>query len=593
MKLATKLSLLLGLMLLGGPIYADQQNINLAIDNNIDYEILFGEDNNAVNFIISSDGELRKELLKLNTITVLNNSNETTKNEIDSNNLVEIENGYMLSIPVGHYQDGTKVDITLNAQYISQRNSITKTAVVKNKSKDYLVVDYTNLSINTFNEVALRFKWKLANISYKHFDNLDITATFDGIPLTIAKTGNDIIGTIPLAKIDQETIRKIERVSEEELKETKTNKKKQDKNKEEEKPLHILRLEIGNTENGYVLEREVDLYYEEKLLTFKLNKKYLEIPFGTGNAFHVLKHPLNYDCTLTYESSNPEVVEVFDTGVVIGHELGSSTITARCDDKVAKAYVVVHDKPITVKFNKEKKFLEVGKEKLVDLVASPKTAVIDYESLYLRTSDFMVLGINKQTGMMKAYNEGTAEITYWFDHKEVTETYQVVPAVKEIQSTLERWQRLQVGDELIYQVQTLPFDISEWARINVISSDENILVADKQKIYAVGVGTATITFEYDGITSSAEFEILESEENRSDFSISRAVRELKVGESYDLRNTFIDMNKGTTFDDLTIWTSDKNIYIIDGILYATEPGESLVKFSSQTTTQYFRIVITE
>lgn len=554
-------SIFLSLFLLQSfsPVYA-ASDYSLSNENNLKYEVLFKDDEKNVNFFITSQEKLDKDLIKSEVI--INDGETTEKIKIDSNDLIETEKGLKVSVKADELPSEKDLFITLNTDYHGDKQSITKKVLIKPNEKTFLITDYTNNKINLFNKVSVDFKWELSGLTNEQIKNLDISVTLDDMDLSVRKDGRFIYASVSSLYFNGL-----------------------------EENSYSLKFYIHNSKNEFVNKKTVSFYYTPELLSFRLNKRYLELSMGMSTALIEVKNPAGFQCDVKYSSSDPDIVSVDEDGVITGKKVGTSVITASCDGKISKSFIKVHNYPLAVSFSTNKKFVEVGKQKLIDLVVTPETAELDYESLYLRSSDFIIANIDKKTGMITAYNEGDVTFTYWFNHQEVSEVYEIIPAVKSIETDLEEWFRMQVGDQKFFTTKTLPFDITEYTKINVYPEDENILKIEGNTITAIGTGTTHIIFEYDDVKTMVEVEVIESDENLSDFALNNPQTTLDVGETFDLREVFI--SRGIDFDTLTFWVTKNKVLSVtqDGIVTAISPGEVLIKITSDTTTQYFKITV--
>lgn len=550
------------------PVLAKEKSYTITNHNNKLVIVSQKQELPVVEFEITHDSDFNIDLLKGN---ILVSSQEETHKVILSydNYIIKDDNSFFITVPISTANLNEEIIVTLNTEYRGDKQSSSKTILIKEEGFAPSIVSYVQNDINIYKDVVLSFNWAVTNLTSEQLQKLTFAVYLDDYSLAASAKGNSIVASMPTVRLSAEDLKAVNNGG-------KTFQLKLSINSEDN-------MMFESTENIYI-------YNKKELLSFDFSKHYLELAKGTVNTIPIKKSPSDFNCKTSYNSSDPTVAEVNDKGVIQAIETGTTTITATCGIKTTKAIVKVHNDPVSIKFNSTPKFIEVGKQKLIGLNVTPEQATIDYSSLSLTSSDFILASIDKNSGVITAYNEGEVEIGYTFNYQEYKETYQVIPAVKEIKTSLEEWFRMQVGDTLSFTVQTLPYDITNYASIDITSSDENLLLINGYSVTAKKAGIVRLYFTYDDIQTYVDIEIKESDDKLSDFALNSSQATIPVGYVFDLRNVFI--SKGISYEEVTFSCDDDLIKFSDkGVITTSKQGEVLIKLSSKTTTQYFKLKI--
>lgn len=551
------------------PTFAEESSYTIT-DHNDKLEIVIAsQEPLSVEFEIIHEPGFNLDLLKSNAL--ITTTEETNKVSLSVNNYIaKDDNTLIVTVPISGIDIDNEVSVTLNTEYRGNKQSTTKTALIKEEDFTPSLVSYVQEDINIYKDVTITFNWAVTNLTSEQLQKLKIDAQLGTYRLTTSVKGNSIVASMPAVRMSTEDLASINNNG-------KTFELK-------------LSVGTGNTEL-LSLEEDVYIYNKKELLSFDFSKHYLELAQGTVNTISIKKSPTDFNCKVSYNSSDISVAEVNNKGVIQAVGTGTTTIIATCGNKTTKAVVKVHNDPVSIKFDTSTKFVEVGKQKLIGLNVAPENADIDYSSLSLTSSDFIIAAIDKNTGMITAYNEGEVEIGYTFNYQEYKETYQIVPAVKEIETSLEDWFRMQVGDTIDFTLKTLPCDITNYTSIDITSSDENLVAINGHTLTTTKAGLVRIFFTYDDVQTYVDIEIIESDDKLSDFSLNSSQATLGVGYVFNLRNVFI--SKGILYEDVSFSCDDTDIVKVDsnGIVTALSKGEALIKITSKTTTQYFKLKI--
>lgn len=550
------------------PVLSKEKSYTITNYNNLEI-VSQKQELPVVEFKITHSSDFNIDLLKGNIL--ISSQEETQKIVLSSKNYVIQDNdSFFITVPISTANLNEEINITLNTEYRGDKQSSSKTILIKEDDFVPSVVSYIQDDINIYKDVVLSFNWAVTNLTSEQLQKLTFEVYLDDYLLTASAKGNSIIASMPAVRLSSEDLKAVN---------------------SEGKTFH-LKFYI-NSENNTLFEtiENVYIYNKKELLSFDFNKHYLELAKGTVNTISIKKSPSDFNCKTSYKSSDPDVAKVNEKGVIQAVETGAATITATCGTKTTKAIVKVHNDPVSIKFNSNPKFIEVGKQKLIELNVTPEQATVDYSSLLLTSSDFILASIDKNSGIITAYNEGEVEIGYTFNYQEYKETYQVIPAVKEIETSLEEWFRMQVGDTLSFTVQTLPYDITKYTSIDITSSDEDLLSINGHSITAKKSGVVRLYFTYDDIQTCVDIEIIESDDKLSDFSLNSSQATIPVGYVFDLRNVFI--SKGVSYEEISFSCEDNDLIKLNdlGVVTTSKQGEVLIKLSSKTTTQYFKLKI--
>jgi len=144
---------------------------------------------------------------------------------------------------------------------------------------------------------------------------------------------------------------------------------------------------------------------EEEIVEVKLNgKKYIAYTGGSG--------------TITYSSSDDDIVTVDNTGYATGKNIGEATITATRGAETDTCKVKVVYNTLTIGGNSGKSVLSVNlilseheTETLTATVEDYNYAEVSNAKITWKSSDTSIVTVNENTGELKALKEGKVTIT--------------------------------------------------------------------------------------------------------------------------------------------------------------------------------------
>jgi len=241
-----------------------------------------------------------------------------------------------------------------------------------------------------------------------------------------------------------------------------------------------------------------------KLIGISLNKTTLSLNINEEQTLSVTYNPNNVtDKTVTWKSSNKDIVTVDNSGKIKAISPGLATITVTSNDGKyeAKCSVTViepttdnsnNDKKLTsIQLSEEKLILKEGKETKLEVIYNPSDAT--NKEVTWSSSDEDIVTVNN--GIITAISPGTAEIKAIssdgnFEDKCNITVYSNLP-LESIKFEKER-QTIYVGYTIVLNTIATPentmFDNPIWS-----SSNEEVAIVEDGVVTALNVGTTTIT----------------------------------------------------------------------------------------------------
>ena len=285
--------------------------------------------------------------------------------------------------------------------------------------------------------------------------------------------------------------------------------------------------------------------------------------------------------TLTYSSSNPDIVTVDQNGNITGKKVGNASISIYSPEYKTTYLVTVTDKiPLqSISINKTLEINEFATSKLT-VTFSPSTAT--NKKITWKSSDTKIVTVD-DSGNIKALAPGTANITVISNDGGYTSICKVT--VKEISKELKNISlnkqelTLKVDEE---ETLTITYDPTYAKNKEIIwsSSDEKIATVENGKIKALKPGTV-------------EIKAVSKEGNKEAIckltvlappieSISFAKKEQTVYVGTDTILTTISVPVDSSLNN-PIWTSSNEeiATIKDGILTAISVGEVTITISNE------------
>lgn len=259
--------------------------------------------------------------------------------------------------------------------------------------------------------------------------------------------------------------------------------------------------DITVTDGSFVINKDVHFVgaFSKNVTGITVDRK--EISLGKGEDDKIIVTVIPGDATdkrVTFESSDPEVVEVDSNGNITALKDGTATITVRSEDNpeaVETVTVTVKDYVENITADKTEITLDEGEKDKITVTVTPDDATnpgVTYES-----SDEKVVKVDGN-GNIEAVGEGTATITVTSkDDPSKTDTVTVTvkkPFVPVEEIIVEKTEIvLNPGDREYIRVSVKPDDATDKG-VTYTSGDNSVVTVDeKGNVTAVGLGTTTVT----------------------------------------------------------------------------------------------------
>lgn len=240
-----------------------------------------------------------------------------------------------------------------------------------------------------------------------------------------------------------------------------------------------------------------------------------------------------------WSSSDSDILEVSDSGVLTAVSPGTATVTAEMRTTSKSFNIKVLAVPVSsIKINVDKKKMTVGDTMQLKASVSPDNAT--YQNLTYKSSDKKIVKID-DSGTIKAVGIGSAKITVL--QKESGVKSEITVKVSEIlpkSICVEAEKRsVEITDKTKIKVTVEPSDATDKS-FSLKSSDENIVVVSKDgTVTPKGLGNAIITATaHNGIKAETEITVFQIKEEAVNISVSTAPELVLFGKKfYDVNQT--------------------------------------------------------
>lgn len=309
-----------------------------------------------------------------------------------------------------------------------------------------------------------------------------------------------------------------------------------------------------------------------------LDKTTLSINDGISATLTATLTPADATNTIEWSSSNSNMVEVTQTGKVIGHMLGTATVTASCGDYSATCEVtVIPNSSQSVTISPVEQTVYAGDE--VTLTATVKPSTITSPVLW-STSNDQIAVIEYQTdrtGLLTAYAPGAVVITATCDGKTGRYSLTILPVEAESITVSPSTLTLKVGETNSLNAVVTP-DNTTYADVIWASNNESVaIVSSDGTVTALGVGTATITALCGDVSDICTVTVEAIEADKIELSPTET--SMTVGQSMQLLATVYPDN---TTDKTVVWSSssaDIATVAQDGTVTAVSAGSAYITAS--------------
>ena len=214
--------------------------------------------------------------------------------------------------------------------------------------------------------------------------------------------------------------------------------------------------------------------------------------------------------TITWTTSDANVVKVDQTGKITALNKGEATITAKAGNKTASCKVTVIVPVQSIKLDKTS--FSLGKGQSMTLVATVTPDDASDKTIKWKSSDENIVQVD-QTGKITAVGVGGATVTAQVGDKTATCKVTVIIPIESI--TLDKQKdTLIVGEETTLAANITPLDATYASTdIKWSSSKTSVATVVDGKVQAVGIGTTTIKVTIGGVSATCEVTVLVDSQN--------------------------------------------------------------------------------
>ena len=275
--------------------------------------------------------------------------------------------------------------------------------------------------------------------------------------------------------------------------------------------------------------------------------------------------------TVVWTSSDETIATVDSNGKVTALKIGSTTITANVNGKIAECIVTVKSPLISISLDDTNVDLLLNQSQILNVIYNPIDTTDD-KTVVWTSSDETIATVDSN-GKVTALKVGTVKVTA------TVGTYSAISTVEVKEMPLDSIEINQINISMLKgettQVYVLynPENTTDDKTVVWTSSDETIATVDSNgNIVAVKEGVVTITATIGNKTATTEVVVNEISVEKISIDISK-IEKFEVGKKYNLK---LIINPLNTTDAVTItWTSsDESIATIsaEGVLTILKEG---------------------
>lgn len=273
------------------------------------------------------------------------------------------------------------------------------------------------------------------------------------------------------------------------------------------------------TDIGKTIEAKCSVVVGVPLNSISFENSNVNLVVGKETNLKVIYNPIDtIEKTLTWKSSNENVVIVDNSGKIYAKELGNATITATSSSgKIATCNVTVEKESISVSsvsINKDRVSLEIGNTIALSTTVLPSNA--NNKSITWKSSDTNVATVDNN-GKVTANNSGTAIITATAENGKsatcgvIVKSNPIVPSNSSIKyegSTLKYYVQNKVSYYLTYIWMEDPYNQikkmeATTSRYGKIMSDEELTSEGKKPVRRT-VGEMMNSYINNGMISTSK-----------------------------------------------------------------------------------------
>ena len=253
---------------------------------------------------------------------------------------------------------------------------------------------------------------------------------------------------------------------------------------------------ISAHDNSYPVKVINITVVPEKIHVDEIEFNLEDVTIEVGNE-HTLEYTIlpndATDKSVTFSSSNNDIVTVDDNGKIVGIGSGSAIVTVTTvdgnkSDSISVNVIV----PVTgVKFNNDELHLKRGELLDLEYMILPNNAT-DRRVIFNSLDEGIAM--TDIHGRIMGINEGTTTVTITTLDGEYSDTLSVIVTnpVREIELELENL-TIEVGEEHTLEYTILPNDATDKSVTFSSSNNDIVTVDDNGKIVGIGSGSAIVT----------------------------------------------------------------------------------------------------
>lgn len=298
---------------------------------------------------------------------------------------------------------------------------------------------------------------------------------------------------------------------------------------------------------------------------------------GDSFKLDITKNPTDTTVTgdVKWTSDNKKVATVDKDGNVTAVGAGTATITARLEGKETTCKVTVKVPLESISMSETKKTVNKGDSFDLDITKNPTDTTVDAKAAW--SSANAGVATVDQNGMVTAVGAGTTVITANLEGKETTCEIVVKVPLESIEMSEKEISLVEDGEAQLNVIYA-PTDTTVEKNVVWISSKPDVAVVDQAgKVTAKTVGTATISAEVDGKTTTCKVTVTKKPVALESIELSEAKITMVETDKKQLTVKYNPSN--TTVDRDVAWTTSNNkvaVVAADGTITAKGAGTATI-----------------
>lgn len=298
---------------------------------------------------------------------------------------------------------------------------------------------------------------------------------------------------------------------------------------------------------------------------------------GDSFKLDITKNPTDTTVTgdVKWTSDNKKVATVDKDGNVTAVGAGTATITARLEGKETTCKVTVKVPLESISMSETKKTVNKGDSFDLDITKNPTDTTVDAKAAW--SSANAGVATVDQNGMVTAVGAGTTVITANLEGKETTCEIVVKVPLESIEMSEKEISLVEDGEAQLNVIYA-PTDTTVEKNVAWTSSKPDVAVVDQAgKVTAKTVGTATISAEVDGKTTTCKVTVTKKPVALESIELSEAKITMVETDKKQLTVKYNPSN--TTVDRDVAWTTSNNkvaVVAADGTITAKGAGTATI-----------------